>query len=72
LLAPRRLGLDAGLDDVGVEGDTINNGSDQPGVGEDGSPFAERRVGGQGDGGPFPLSMIMWNSSPAPFIGTAC
>jgi hypothetical protein len=38
---------------VGVKGDTIDDGSDQPGVREDGSPFGERQVGGQGDGGPF-------------------
>jgi Putative peptidoglycan binding domain len=38
---------------VGVKGDTIDDCSDQPGVREDGSPFGERQVGGQGDGGPF-------------------
>jgi hypothetical protein len=29
------VGLGAGLDDVGIEGDTVDDGGDEPGVGED-------------------------------------
>jgi hypothetical protein len=33
------VGLGAGFEDVGVEGDAVDDRSDEPGVGEDGSPF---------------------------------
>jgi hypothetical protein len=38
---------------VGVEGDAVDDGGDQAGVGEDGAPFTEGQVGGDGDAGPF-------------------
>jgi hypothetical protein len=38
---------------VGVEGDAVDDRGDEAGVGEDGSPFAEREVGPDGDGGSF-------------------
>jgi len=38
---------------VGVEGDAVDDGGDEAGVGEDGAPFAEGQVGGDGDGGAF-------------------
>lgn len=41
----------AGLEDVGVEGDAVDDGGDEPGVGDDGAPFAEGQVAGQGDAG---------------------
>jgi hypothetical protein len=43
------VGLGAGLDDVGVEGDPVDDGGDEAGVGDDLAPFAERQVGGQPD-----------------------
>lgn len=42
------VGLGAGFEDVGVEGDAVDDGGDQAGVGEDGAPFAEGQVGGDG------------------------
>jgi hypothetical protein len=39
----------AGLDDVGVEGEPVNDGGDEAGVGDDVAPFAEWQVGGDGD-----------------------
>lgn len=47
------VGLGAGFDDVGVEGDPVDDGSNQSGVGEHGAPFTERQVGGDRDRGPF-------------------
>jgi hypothetical protein len=47
------VGLGAGFDDAGVVGDAVDDGGDEAGVGEHGSPFAERQVGGDGDGGSF-------------------
>jgi hypothetical protein len=47
------VGLGAGFEDVGVEGDPVDEGGDEAGVGEDGSPFAERQVGPDRDGGAF-------------------
>jgi hypothetical protein len=41
----------AGLDDVGVEGEPIDHGCGEPGIGEGVAPFGEGRVGGAGDGG---------------------
>ena len=43
------VGLGAGLNDVGVEGDPVDDGGDEAGVGDDLAPFAERQVGGQPD-----------------------
>src|SRR5829696_1417186 len=43
----------AGLDDVGVEGEPVDNGSGQSRVGEGVAPFGEGGVGGAGDGGAF-------------------
>src|SRR5262249_49673559 len=45
------VGLGAGLEDVGVEGDPVDDGGNEPGVGEDGSPFAERQVRADRDRG---------------------
>ena len=47
------VGLGAGLEDVGVEGDAVDDGCDQSRVGEDGPPPREGQVGGDRDGGPF-------------------
>ena len=47
------VGLGAGLEDVGVEGDPVDDGGDQAGVGEHGSPFAEGQVRGDRDGRSF-------------------
>ncbi len=47
------VGLGAGLEDVGVEGDPVDDRGDQAGLGEDGAPFAERQVGPDRDGGSF-------------------
>jgi hypothetical protein len=47
------VGLGAGLEDVGVEGDPVHDRGDQAGVGEDGAPFAERQVGPDRDRGSF-------------------
>ena len=38
--------LGAGVDDVGLVGDAVDDGLGQAGVGEDLGPFAEREVGG--------------------------
>jgi transposase len=46
--------MGAGLDDVGIEGDAVDDGGDEAGVGVDGAPFAERQVGADGDGGSLP------------------
>jgi hypothetical protein len=43
----------AGLDDVSVEGDAVDDGGDEAGVGEHGSPFAERQICPDRDGGSF-------------------
>ena len=53
LAGAESVGVGAGLDDVGVEGDAVDDRGDQAGVGEDGSPFAEGQVGRDGDGGSF-------------------
>src|ERR1700735_4468347 len=45
------VGLGAGLEDVGVEGDPVDDRGDQAGVGEDGAPFAEREIGPDRDRG---------------------
>ncbi len=45
------VGLGAGLEDVGVVGDAVDDRGDKPGVGEYGSPLAERQVGRQANGG---------------------
>jgi hypothetical protein len=38
---------------VGVEGDAVDDGGDEAGVGDDLAPFGEGEVGGDGDGGAF-------------------
>jgi hypothetical protein len=38
---------------VGVEGDAVDDGGDEPWVGEDAAPFAERQVGADADRGAF-------------------
>ena len=49
------VGLGAGLEDVGVEGDPVDDRGDEAGVGEDGAPFI-RQAGPDRDRGPlFPL-----------------
>src|SRR5579871_3198229 len=47
------VGLGAGFEDGGVEGDAVDYGGDEAGVGEDGSPFAERQVCPDRDRGAF-------------------
>jgi len=47
------VGLAAGFEDVGVEGDPVDDGGDQAWVGEHAAPFAEGQVGGDRDGGAF-------------------
>ena len=44
------VGLGAGLEDVGVEGDPVHDRGDQARVGEHGSPLTERQIRGNGDG----------------------
>ena len=39
--------------DVGVEGESVDDGCGESGVGEGGAPFGEGCVGGAGDGGSF-------------------
>jgi hypothetical protein len=41
------------LDDVGVEGEPVDDGGCESGVGEGVAPFGEGGVGGAGDGGAF-------------------
>src|SRR6266487_1953564 len=41
------VGLGAGLDDVGVERDPVDDCGDEAGVGDDAAPLAERQVAGQ-------------------------
>src|SRR3954468_5499027 len=45
--------LGAGVDDVGLVGDAVNDGLGQAGVGEDLGPFAEREVGGDDQAAAF-------------------
>ena len=47
------VGLGAGVDDVGVEGEPVDDGGGQSGVGEGVAPLAERGVRSAGDGGSF-------------------
>ena len=39
------VGLGSGFEEVGVEGDPVDDRDHHAGVGEDGSPLAEREVG---------------------------
>src|SRR5215472_6269676 len=48
---PVRLG--AGLEDVGVEGDPVDDRGNQARVGNHRAPLAERQGGADGDGGSF-------------------
>src|SRR5258705_2516480 len=47
------VGVGAGGDDVGVEGEPVDDGGAEPGVGEGAGPFGEGRVGRDRDGGAF-------------------
>src|SRR5690625_3957009 len=47
------VGVGAGVDDVGVEGESVDDGRGQARVGEGGAPFAEGGVGGARDRGAF-------------------
>lgn len=47
------VGLAAGLDDVGVEGDTVDDGAAKPLVSEGFRPFGKRGVGRGGDRAAF-------------------
>src|SRR5271169_3180333 len=47
------VGVGAGGDDVGVEGEPVDDGGAEPGVGEGGCPLGEGGVGGDRDGGAF-------------------
>jgi hypothetical protein len=42
--------LGAGLDDVGVEGEPVDDGGDEARLGDDRAPLAERQVRRDGDG----------------------
>ena len=53
LAGAESVGLGAGLEDVGVEGDAVDDGGDEAWVWEDRAPLAEGQVGGDRDGGPF-------------------
>jgi len=46
-------GFGAGLDDVGLVGEPVDDGPGEPGVGEDAGPFAEGEVGGDDQAGAF-------------------
>ena len=61
-----RYDVGAGLDDVGVEGEPVDDGGGEAGVGEGGAPFGERGVGRAGDGGFLLAAVMIWNSSSAP------
>ena len=52
---PRTVGSVAGLDDVAVVGQAIEQRGGHLGVAEDARPFAEGEVGGDDDGGAFEL-----------------
>ena len=62
--------LVAGLDDVAVMGEAIEQGRGHLGIAEDGRPFAEVEVGGDDDRGllvePARLLFIMSSSIPVP------
>src|SRR3974377_293005 len=47
------VGVGAGGDDVRVEGEPVDDGGAEPGVGEGGCPLGEGGVGRDGDGGAF-------------------
>jgi hypothetical protein len=47
------VGVGAGLDDVCLEGEPVDDGSTQPRVGEGGCPLGEGGVGRDRDGGAF-------------------
>src|SRR5258705_3550490 len=47
------VGVGAGGDDVRVEGEPVDDGGAEPGVGEGGGPFGEGGVGRDRDGGAF-------------------
>ena len=51
LAGAQSVGLGAGLEEAGVEGDSVDDGGDQPWVGEDGAPLGERQDGCDRDGG---------------------
>jgi len=53
LAGAQPVGLGAGLEDVGVEGDAVHDGGDQARVWEHGSPLAEGQVRGDRDGCAF-------------------
>src|SRR5262249_55756122 len=47
------VGVGAGVDDVGVEGEPVDDGRAEPRVGEGGGPLGEGGVGRDRDGGAF-------------------
>src|SRR5947207_638106 len=51
LRGPESVAVGAGLDDVCVEGDAVDDGGDEARVGDDLAPLAERQVGRDGDAG---------------------
>ncbi len=59
------VGLSAGLEDVRVEGDPVDDRGDQAGVGEDGALLNGRFVPIATAARPS-LSVMIWNSSSAP------
>jgi hypothetical protein len=51
LAGAEAVGLGAGFEEVGVEGDAVDDCGDQTRVGEHAAPFAEGQVGGDRDRG---------------------
>src|SRR5438270_267402 len=49
--AAQPVAVGAGLDDVGPEGEVVDHGGGEAGIGEGLAPLAEAGVGGEGDGG---------------------
>src|SRR5829696_8700657 len=60
------VGVGAGGDDVGAEGEPVDHGGGEAGVGEGAAPFGERGVARAGDGGFLLAGGVIWNSSSAP------
>jgi hypothetical protein len=61
------VGLGAGLEDVGVEGDAVDDFGDEAGVGEHGCPFDERQICPDDDGGLF----LAFGDDPEQQLGAA-
>ncbi len=64
--AAEPVGLGAGLQDVGVEGDPVDDGGDRAGVGEDGAPLLNGRFVPIAIEALSSRSVMIWNRSSAP------